>query len=124
MILVHGQDLDDYTPASKHLKKELVRAGFLLSTLEALDDPRDLASKGDCYVLSFGGEAFRELTGLSSITADHGMLHSSQWSEQALIFPTFATGYLYRNPQMTTTFRLDLELFRTVIKLDQTGVLD
>ncbi len=123
MILVYGQDLDDYTPGSKHLKKELIRAGFRLSALEMLGDPRDLSGRGDCYVLAFGATAYRELTGLSSLTTGRSQLHGSQWSERALVFPTFHTGYLYRNPQLTTSFRLDLELFRSVIQLDQTGVM-
>lgn len=121
MILIFGQDLDDYSPNAKYLRRELVRAGFRTSELENISDPRDIIGKGACYILAFGSQAYSELVGRKGLTAGRGFLHDCQWSEQALVFPTYSPGYLLRKPHLIWQFRDDLERFRIFINLDLKG---
>jgi hypothetical protein len=123
LIYVYGQDLDDYSQQSKQLVIALRKAGFRRGELEVLRDPRDLYGKGKCYVLTFGASAYGEITGRSGLTQHHGELHSSQWSDDALVYPTFSPGYLRRNPRLRKRFKIDLENFYAFIKLDEEGVL-
>lgn len=123
MIYVFGQDLDDYSPGSKLLMQALRRAGFRRSQYEVLDDPRDIRSKGTCYILAFGSNAYSELTGRQGLSAGRGTLHDCQWSKDALVFPTFSPGYLYRNPKVKKTFHNDLQDFYAWIMLDKEGII-
>jgi hypothetical protein len=120
-ILVFGQDLDDYSSNSKYLRRELVRAGFRTSELESVSDPRDIRGYGECHVITFGAGAFSEVTGLAGLSKGRGMLHSSQWSDGALVFPTFSPGYLLRKPHLIWQFRDDLQRLLIFINLDLKG---
>jgi hypothetical protein len=122
-IFVFGQDLNDYSPASKQVIKALRKAGFRRSEYEVLNDPRLLRQAGKCYVLTFGAEAYSEITGRVGIGEGRGELHGSQWSDEALVFPTYSPGYLRRNPRIKNVFENNLADFYAWIKLDKDGIV-
>lgn len=118
MIYVYGANPFDGSPSSNALHKQLKEARFKLSEVKYVDSVDKLPDNSHC--LSFGSQACFELTGISGIKEARGEMHQSI-SKDILVFPTYAPGYLYRNPELMWQWKEDLELFRVFIEYDQKG---
>lgn len=122
MIWVYGTDPFGASPSSKTLLKELLNAGFKPTEIKHAKIADDIPE--DCYVLSFGAPAFKELTGFDEpLSKHHGTLWSMESRESVLVFPQYSPGYLFHNPKEIGTFKSELELARAFIKLDAEGVI-
>lgn len=121
-IYAYGIDLKDRSPKSQMLLRELANAGF--GRVESVTDPKELRFKTEGYVLTFGSDALEEITGQRSISERRGEMHPCKFNDDLLVFSTWSPGFLYHNKENLPLFRDDLKLFKTVIKLDQKGVLD
>lgn len=116
MIYCYGADPFDGSPSSNALHKQLKEAGFKLSELKAVDSLDDVPV--GAYCLALGASAFRELTGSDlGIKEARGEMHAGI-KKDVLVFPTYAPGYLYRNPDLMWQWKDDLELFRVFINFD------
>lgn len=119
MIACFGADPFDGSPSSNALHKALKEAGFKLSEITVVVDAKDIPTNSWCLV--FGSPAFREITGSDlGIKQARGELHQGI-TKDVLVFPTYAPGYLYRNPGEMWQFKEDLELFRVFIEFDFYG---
>lgn len=117
MTYVYGANPFDGSPSSNALNKQLKEAGFKLSELQAIDNLSDLRGF-NLHCLCFGAAAFRELTGSDlGIKEARGEMHAGI-KEGVLVFPTYAPGYLYRNPELMWQWKQDLELFCLFINYD------
>ena len=118
MIYVYGTDPFSPSPSSKVLLKELLNAGFKKSEIVYANTPEKI--EDNSYVLCFGAQACRELTGLEdSMRELRGTLCSMDSKPFVFVFPAYSPGYLFHNPAEKATFKADLELFFAVIKADQ-----
>ena len=115
-IYCYGANPFDGSPSSNALNKALKEAGFKLSEIKAVDSGS--AIPGGSYCLTFGSPAFREITGESmGIKESRGVLWPGI-KEGILVFPTYAPGFLYRNPDLMWQFKDDLLNSRVFIWID------
>lgn len=117
-IFVYGTDPFSTSPSSMVLLKELLSAGFKKSEIQYANTPEKI--EDNSYVLCFGAQAVRELTGLEEPMRElRGTLCSSTTKNDVLVFPAYSPGYLFHNESEKSTFKADLELFFAVIRVDQ-----
>lgn len=120
MIYVYGTDPFAASPSSKTLLKELVSAGFKPKELEYVVSAEDIPD--DSWVLSFGADAFRTLTGCDEpLSKHHGSLFDLDINPSVFVFPTYSPGYLFHNPKLIGQWKAELELFKAFISYDQKG---
>lgn len=120
MIYCYGANPFDGSPSSNALHKQLKEAGFKLSEISALTSVKDVPVNS--HVIAFGSPAFKELTGSElGIKAVRGEMWEGI-KKDVLVWPTYAPGYLYRNPELMWQWKEDLELFRVFINLDTKGI--
>ncbi len=116
MIYVYGADPLDHSPSSQALARALKDAGFKLSEMRTVNTVKDIPNNS--WVISFGSEAMKVLTGITErLTAVRGQLCSSSVHSDVLVLPTYAPGYLYRNPELMWQWKEDLALFKAVTQI-------
>jgi len=116
----YGVNLQDRSPMSKMLLRELANAGF--GRVETLLE-REVRFLEDGYILAFGADALRSLSGLSGIAEYRGQMHACLNNPDVLVFVTYSPGFIYRNKENLPLFRDDLRLFKTFINFDRDGVI-
>ena len=114
MIYVFGADPFDRSPSSQALAKALKEAGFKLSEIQHAKTTKDIPDNS--WVICFGFVPLRALTSLNEpLTELRGQLVSMDSRDDVLVLPTYAPGYLYRNPELMWQWKEDLVLFKAVI---------
>jgi len=116
MIYVYGADPFDSSPSSQSLARALKDAGFKLSEMQHVNSPNDIPDNS--WVISFGTGGLQALVPDNPKIGDvRGQLCSMDCRDDVLVLPTYAPGYLYRNPELMRQWKDDLELFKAVTTL-------
>lgn len=117
-IYCYGADPFQDSPSSKTLLKALLGAGFKKGEIKYVDSPDSISS--DSYCLCFGAIPFKVLTGCDEpLSKYHGMLFDKHDDPSVFVLPTYSPGYLFYNERERSTFEAELELFLTIIRIDQ-----